>query len=523
MGAVSTIPLLRALLVAASAWHLGAFLVVALLRLSYPFDLEWMEGGAVDHVVRVLRSEPLYVRPQTGFIPFEYPPLYFYVSAAVAKIVGVGYFPLRLVSLLSAIACFVCIHRLATIETGRRFYGLVAAGLFAATFRAGGAWLDLARVDSLFLALFLLAILIIRSRTSEPWHLVAGIVLALSYLTKQTALAMAVPVVLHALVTRPRAGCWLAGGLVAVAVPSTVLLHVVSEGWFTFYVWSFPFKHPFAHPVWTTFWTNDMFGVVPLALAAAAVVLAQQLLKRTRDELFWPAVFVGMVGGAYRSRLQTGGYDNVLLPAFAVIAMMASLAMAHLADAYRERRSAQAVFVEAATYTACVLQLGMLAFDPRTQIPRAADREAGAHLLRLVAGIPGDVLVPYHGYVSTAVGKPPQAHLMQVFDILKVGDTHSAQLAEAFRSAIRAADFGAIILDDPNTFFFTPDVEASYELQPPVFPAPGVFLPVTGGVITRPNFLYLPKPRRPATTGSPAQQRVEEALRRSGRGRPVPR
>jgi Dolichyl-phosphate-mannose-protein mannosyltransferase len=520
---VSTIPLVRYLLVAASAWHLGAFLVVALLRVSYPFDLEWMEGGAVDHVARVLRSEPLYVRPQTGFIPFEYPPLYFYVSAAVARVVGLGYFPLRLVSLLSAIVCVVCIHRIVTIETGRRFHGLVAAGLFAATFRAGGAWLDLARVDSLFLALFLLAILIIRRQRSEPWFLVAGIVLALSYLTKQTALAMAVPVVLHALVTRPRSGYWLAGGLVAVAVPATVLLHATSEGWFTFYVWSFPFKHPFAHPVWTTFWTRDMLGVVPLALAAAVVVLVQQLRRRRRDELFWPAVFVGMVGGAYRSRLQTGGYDNVLLPAFAIIAIMSSLAMARLADAYRERRGVRAVIVEAAIHVACVLQLGMLGFDPRTQIPRAADREAGEHLLRLVAGIPGDVLVPYHGYVSTVVGKPPQAHLMQVFDILKVGDTHSAALAAEFRSAIRNADFGAIILDDPNTFFFMAEVEASYVLQPPVFSLPGVFLPVTGGVITRPNFLYLPKPRRPAAAGASAQQRVEEALRRSGRSRPAPR
>jgi Dolichyl-phosphate-mannose-protein mannosyltransferase len=523
MGTVSPARAIRYLLLAASTWHLGSFLVVALLRLSYPFDLEWMEGGAVDHVARVLRSEPLYVRPQTGFIPFEYPPLYFYVSAAVARIVGLGYVPLRLVSLLSAITCFACIYRLVTIETGRRFHGIVAAGLFAATFRAGGAWLDLARVDSLFLALFLLAILIVRSQRSAPWYLAAGIVLALSYLTKQTALAMAVPVVCHALLARPRLGCWLGGGLVAVGGASTLLLHVTSDGWFTFYVWSFPFKHPFADPVWTTFWTTDMLGVMPVALAAAVVFLVQQLMRRTRDEMFWSAVFIGMVGGAYRSRLQTGGYDNVLLPAFAIVAIVASLAMARLVDASRERRGASALIAEAAVYAACLLQLGLLGYDPRTQVPRAADRDAGEHFLRTVAGIQGDVLVPYHGYVSTVAGKPPQAHLMQVFDILKVGDAHSATLAQEFRAAIRDAAFGAIILDDPKTYYFLPEVEASYVLQPPLFQIPDVFLPVTGGVITRPNFLYLPKPRRPAPAGSPAQQRVEEALRRAGQGRPAPR
>jgi 4-amino-4-deoxy-L-arabinose transferase-like glycosyltransferase len=48
--------------------------------------------------VRVLQHQPLYVPPQIAFIPFEYPPLYFWVSALVAKIVGIGFFPLRLVS-----------------------------------------------------------------------------------------------------------------------------------------------------------------------------------------------------------------------------------------------------------------------------------------------------------------------------------------------------------------------------------------------------------------------------------------
>src|SRR5829696_1711339 len=90
---------LRYAVIAASAWYLGAYFVVAMLRLHYPFDLEWMEGGSVDHVARILRFQPLYIPPQISFIPFEYPPLYFYVSAFVAMIVGEGYVPLRLVSL----------------------------------------------------------------------------------------------------------------------------------------------------------------------------------------------------------------------------------------------------------------------------------------------------------------------------------------------------------------------------------------------------------------------------------------
>ena len=224
-----TARILRYLLIAASLWYLVVYVAVAWLRLRYPFDLEWMEGGSVDHVVRVLQHQPLYVAPQIAFIPFEYPPLYFWVSALVAKIVGIGFFPLRLVSFLSSLVCFACIYRIVRTETNRTLPGLLAAGLFAGTFRASGAWLDLARVDSLFLALFLLALLILRTRTSDRWYLTAGVLLALSFLTKQTALAMAFPIVLYALLAHRRAGIWLASSLIAIVGVSSLLLHLATN------------------------------------------------------------------------------------------------------------------------------------------------------------------------------------------------------------------------------------------------------------------------------------------------------
>jgi len=55
---------LRWLLVVLSAWYLGSYLTVALLRVGYPFELEWMEGTIADHVRRILDGQPLYVPPQ---------------------------------------------------------------------------------------------------------------------------------------------------------------------------------------------------------------------------------------------------------------------------------------------------------------------------------------------------------------------------------------------------------------------------------------------------------------------------
>src|SRR5206468_1270715 len=112
---------------------------------------------------------------------------------------------------------------------------------------------------------------------------------------------------------------------------------------------------------------------------------------------------------------------------------------------------------EMAVYAGCLIQMALLAYNPGAQLPRAEDRAAGEHLLSVLAAVPGDVLVPYHGYLTTVVGKPSHAHLMQVHDILKFGDERSARLAEQFRVAMRHTAFDAIGLDDRTNSYFMQD------------------------------------------------------------------
>jgi len=81
-----------------------AYLVVAANRAGYPFALEWLEGNSLVEVHRVLAGQPLYPAPAAGYVPDGYPPLYFAVSAVAARVAGVSYLTLRLVSLASSIA-----------------------------------------------------------------------------------------------------------------------------------------------------------------------------------------------------------------------------------------------------------------------------------------------------------------------------------------------------------------------------------------------------------------------------------
>ncbi len=148
---------------------------------------------------RILAGQPLYTAPTVGYVPDGYPPLYFAVSAAAARVLGVSYLPLRLVSLVSSLACFALLARLVQRETGSIAAGTGAAGVFAATYFATDTWFDVGRVDSLFLALSIGGLYAARWMRGTRGAIAAGVLLAAAALTKQTGLAEGVVVI---------AACW---------------------------------------------------------------------------------------------------------------------------------------------------------------------------------------------------------------------------------------------------------------------------------------------------------------------------
>src|SRR5712692_2235180 len=103
----------RALAVASAALATAVLLYVFARRLTYPYDLEWMEGGMLCHALRLMEGKPIYAAPSVDFIPYLYTPLYPYVLFLLSKVVGLGYTVARLVSVLSFVAAGVLGYRFA--------------------------------------------------------------------------------------------------------------------------------------------------------------------------------------------------------------------------------------------------------------------------------------------------------------------------------------------------------------------------------------------------------------------------
>src|SRR5690606_33444947 len=139
----------------ASAVVVPAVLCAIACRITFPLELEWMEGGLLHQAQRLQRGLPIYPPPGPDFVPFLYTPLYPTVLAAPGSVVGRGCAVGRLVSVLACLAIALAIARAVHHEGKPRAHLVAAIGLFASGYVFTFRWYDVARPDMLYLALVL--------------------------------------------------------------------------------------------------------------------------------------------------------------------------------------------------------------------------------------------------------------------------------------------------------------------------------------------------------------------------------
>jgi hypothetical protein len=110
-------------------------LAVSAARIPYPFELEWMEGGSLIQVQRLLAGQGIYVAPTFEFVAHPYGPVYYWLAAVVAAVAGPGFWPLRLLSYLASVGSLAALIAIFRARTFRVDAAVVAACLFAATNR----------------------------------------------------------------------------------------------------------------------------------------------------------------------------------------------------------------------------------------------------------------------------------------------------------------------------------------------------------------------------------------------------
>ena len=499
---------LRVLAAAGACFFIALFVYLSLQRISYPFELEWMEGGSLQHLQRVLRGEPLYVTPSLEFVPYPYPPFYYYLGAVFAKLLGADLFTLRLISLLSTLGSIGLIYLFVWCETGRGLPALVAAGVFAATFRISGLYFDIARIDSLFLVLALLGLFLLRFRASRPGLVAAAFVSFLCVMTKQTGAVLLAPVMVWCV-----AQDWKQGGrdlrrwrrfdlvlyyalptAILVAVGSLLLNGVIDQS-FLRHVVNAQQSHGVRGYMIPWFFGPDLMSPLPVACLFAIAYLVLLWDRSRLADSFYLAVLVGTLLACLIPRIKVSGAANNLPPAHAVIAILFGISLVKLPELFGAASQRSRRPVELFLALCMVIQLAMLVYSPRGFVPNAMDRLCGERVVELISSFEGEILIPAQGYLAGMLGKKVYAHQMPVSDYAKSGLAEAPQLEREFAQAIREKRFAAII-DSTSTFLRNYPrggvLQEYYRPVRQVVEDRDAFKPISGFRI-RPGLLWVPK------------------------------
>ncbi len=510
--------LLKAIVVAGCLYYIGCYLFMVMRRLPYPFELEWLEGYFVAGMARVAAGDPLYAPPNSEFVPFLYPPLYYWITGGLAKLIGAGFWLGRLVSVSASLFSGFLVAVLAYRESGSRMGSCLAAGLFFACYGLSDCWYDVARVDSLFLALTLGGLYLARYHADAVSDVVlAAFFFAMACFTKQSAVFFVIGISFYYwTVHRKSAVIFMLTALLFIG-GGNLLMHYGTDGWYGFYSYIVPFKHygytaaretaglKEVYSQYTglasrdygsliklySFFVNDLLFTIPVLIAGVAAWCAARYRSKEKSDdalLFCLSALAAALLASISMRCKYGGHINGIIPTVTIIIVCFGI----VAGRYLVRPETPP-WARMLIFAAVLLQLYMLRYTPGAYIPTREDGEAGRNVIKTIASVEGEVYVPFHSWYPAMAGKKMYVHKMPIEDVfIGYPDRFPRTLVEL----IAERHFAAILynweIDAGSTNPIEQAIVRNYTRR---FRLPyggsQDFIPRTG-FRTRPRFMYLP-------------------------------
>jgi len=435
---------------------LSVFFVVFVIisRFDYPYSVERMEGASLLQVVRILKGQALYTQPSLDYIPLIYPPVYFYLSAIAAKILGLSFAPLRLISALAFAGCLVFIFLIIESTTKDRYSAFIGAGFFAATYPLSGIWFDVGRVDTLFV-FFCIGAIWFSSKDDTPGLILSSLFWILTIFTKQTGLIALVPSFAYLLLFNFRKNMI---RLAFTGFGSVIAYWICSTVWGKWFLY-FMFYLPTFHQSKTDFAEVSVSLaqlMLPLALAVlislTPFLLDKNLLSKREPELYYGFMTCVLFGLSILGRLNLGGYTNVYMPAHVMIAAMLGIGLYWWKNRLEFTTPQLSSLLKSVLYLLCIFQFLSLSYAPHSVIPHAIQAESWSRVERFIQLSEGNVLVPEFNYLAAFANKPSFINQVALDEVIgeygNAEPTQSAILNAEITHALQERQFGLVLLRD---------------------------------------------------------------------------
>ncbi len=431
----------------------GILLYITSTRLFFPYELNGMESDTLYTAKRVLSGHFIYAAPRLEFASEIYTPLLFYFSAPFVWLVGNTPVAPRILAFLAILAVFAYLFLFVYRETRSVAAAFMGLGLFSLYFPAGDGLLGVARPDTPMTALFLAAVYHGRDiRTTRGFFLTAFLWL-LAFHTKQTVLVLSPLLFLYWLAIDKKRGAALIGILAASVLLVTVVLNLLSEGWYVFYVFQRNSRAHHDYARIAPFLWRGVFWQFAVPLLFAAYFSAHLLRShRYRGTCYFGFALLGMIAGFAFLKTHIGSAGNsYLAPLHGLIAVLGAIGFHTLWGALA--RVEKPIYRWTGRLLPALLLLchmAAFAYGPAAYLPGPNTLAAWRHLESTVAGLEGDVFLERHEFIAERSGKAPVAHAsaFQAIWLMNGHDQIRNETDTMLREAMASGRFDAFVIKE---------------------------------------------------------------------------
>jgi hypothetical protein len=403
---------------ALAGWAVANILFIVFLwfnHCTFPFTLNVMEDTILQHFQRAAVGQSVYPQPSPSYTALVYNPLFYFLAIPFSWVLGVNLMTLRIVAIIGTIGIGAVLFAVTKLSTNSLWWGLIAAGVFAAAYRVMDAYLDTAHSDSWMVCLALAGSLVLDRSRSRQGKLFGVFLLMCSFWMKQHGAFFALGGMLYlTLKDGPLRSIpyWLAAIFLG-----PVLYIFLGPALFGTHFHYFTYTIP---SQWTEV-TGRMFPrYVGFFLVFYSTLVWFALWHIVREwkmnqKIFdvWRIQLVAAMLTAVLGCLDPGSSDNIFIP-MGVFLILEGIRGIHAASGYLGTSRYLRVEVIALS-----LVFTQLAYDPRTVVASSEAPEALADLKSTLKVLPGSVYAPWVGQFQDGLTLYPAVHWVALLDIIR--------------------------------------------------------------------------------------------------------
>ncbi|MBC6937438.1 MAG: hypothetical protein DWB42_16610 [Chloroflexi bacterium] len=383
-------------------------------HVSFPLNLELMEGNILQHFERAAAGLAVYPEPSPEYVPLAYNPLYYYLAVPFGWVFGVTLPTLRLVAILGMIGSGVVLFRLVYIKTDSRWWALMAVGLFAAAYRVMDAYLDSAHSDPWLLFSALLGTYWIDRGQSRTWKMAGVLALVASFWFKQHGALFVAGGIFFLTWREGIKRAWPYWAAAALLVPALYFGagKPLFGAYFHYFTWEVP-RRWMEITIWAAVRYLGFIATSYPALALAAGWAAVRALRRPHQLSIWHFQLVMALASGLLGALDPGSSDNVFAPMGLWFIIMGTLALHELSqrDGWARRHYVHLF--------ALTLTFAFFAYVPARYVVSPSAGTSYDEFVGELASLDGPVYAPHIGQLQAGYTLYPAVGWVALEDMIR--------------------------------------------------------------------------------------------------------